>query len=403
MTEAPHRRHTLRHAAALARAGLVAPAAVAAVAEVERRYAVAITPAMQALIERPDDPIGLQFIPDPAELVTAPHERADPIADDALSPIKGVVHRYPDRALLKPLLICPVYCRFCFRREHVGPDGGLLTEAELQAAYDWFAARPAIREVILTGGDPLMLSPRRLASIVEALSAIPHIEILRIHTRVPVADPERVTEALADALDTPKVHVGRAARQSCARVHRRGAALRSAASRRARSRCSGQSVLLRGVNDSAEALEALFRAMLAARVKPYYLHQLDPAPGTARFHVPIEEGRRLLAQLRGRVTGLAWPTYVLDIPGGHGKVPIGPDYLEPDDRVRDPAGDGPAARLRMPAPASLEIDVRVDLRQSQFDADLRHPQHVGLGQRAHRSNRRRGGRTPWRRCCPAPG
>ena len=170
----------------------------------EQRYAVAISPAMQALIEQPDDPIGLQFIPDPAELVTAPHERADPIADDALSPIKGVVHRYPDRALLKPLLICPVYCRFCFRREHVGPDGGLLTESELRAAYDWFAAHPAIREVILTGGDPLMLSPRRLASIVEALSAIPHIEILRIHTRVPVAEPVRITDALTDALDTPK-------------------------------------------------------------------------------------------------------------------------------------------------------------------------------------------------------
>ncbi len=189
-------------------------------AEVERRYAIAISPAMQALIERPDDPIGLQFIPDPAELATAPHERADPIADDALSPIKGVVHRYPDRALLKPLLICPVYCRFCFRREHVGPDGGLLSEAELQAAYDWFAARPAIREVILTGGDPFMLSPRRLAAIIAALSAIPHIEILRIHTRVPVADPARLTTALAAALETPNP-CGGAARQPRPRVHRR--------------------------------------------------------------------------------------------------------------------------------------------------------------------------------------
>ena len=148
-------RITLRDADTLIRAGLVATALRDAVTAVERRYAVAITPAMQALIRDPNDPIGRQFIPDPAELVTAPHERSDPIADDALSPIKGVVHRYPDRALLKPLLICPVYCRFCFRREHVGPDGGLLTEAELQAAYEWFGARPAIREVILTGGDPL--------------------------------------------------------------------------------------------------------------------------------------------------------------------------------------------------------------------------------------------------------
>jgi lysine 2,3-aminomutase len=330
-------RQTLRHAHALAAAGLIPHDAIAGAARVEQRYAIAIPPAMQALIERPDDPIGRQFIPDPDELVTAPHERTDPIADDALAPIKGVVHRYPDRALLKPLLICPVYCRFCFRREHVGPDGGLLTEAELQAAYDWFAAHPAIREVILTGGDPLMLSPRRLAAIVAALSAIPHIEILRVHTRVPVADPVRVTDALADALATAKamwvVLHGNHAREFTP------AAL--AAIRRIQSRAVpvlGQSVLLRGVNDDAATLEALFRAMLGARVKPYYLHQLDPAPGTARFHVPIEEGRRLLAQLRGRVTGLAWPTYVLDIPGGHGKVPIGPDYLEPDDRVRDPDG-----------------------------------------------------------------
>jgi lysine 2,3-aminomutase len=338
MTAASHAdQPTLRDADALVAAGLIPPAARDAVAAVEQRYAIAIPPAMRTLIEQPDDPIGLQFIPDPLELITAPHERADPIGDDRLSPIKGVVHRYPDRALLKPLLICPVYCRFCFRREHVGPDGGLLSEAELQAAYAWFAARPAIREVILTGGDPLMLSPRRLASIVGSLSAIPHIDILRVHTRVPVADPGRITDALAAALETNKsmwlvLHANHA---------REFTDEATAAIRRILSRAIpvlGQSVLLRGVNNSADALEALFRAMLGARVKPYYLHQLDAAPGTTRFHVPIEEGRRLLAQLRGRVTGLAWPTYVVDIPGGHGKVPIGPDYLAPDDHVRDLGG-----------------------------------------------------------------
>jgi lysine 2,3-aminomutase len=327
----------LRDAASLVAAGLITPDRRNAIAEVGRRYAIAVSPAMRALIAEPDDPIARQFIPDPAELITAPHEHIDPIADDALAPIKGVVHRYPDRALLKPLLICPVYCRFCFRREHVGPDGGLLSEAELQAAYDWFAARPAIREVILTGGDPLMLSPRRLGSIIGALSAIPHIDTLRIHTRVPVADPERMTDTLAVSMETEKamwlvLHANHAreftddARSAIRRVQSRAIPV------------LGQSVLLRHVNDSADALEALFRAMIGARVKPYYLHQLDPAAGTVRFHVPIEEGRRLLAQLRGRVTGLAWPTYVLDIPGGYGKVPIGPDYLAPDDRVRDPAG-----------------------------------------------------------------
>ena len=325
---------TLRDADALAAAGL-APDRDAAAA-VEARYAVAITPAMWALIEHPDDPIGRQFIPHAAELITAPHERADPIGDDALSPVKGIVHRYPDRALLKPLLVCPVYCRFCFRRTHVGPDGGLLTEAELDAALDWLRAHTAIREVILSGGDPLLLAPRRLSGLLTRLAAIPHVDLLRIHTRVPVADPARVTEALAAALDVEKplwlvVHANHAreftpaARAALRTVQTRGVPV------------LGQSVLLRGVNDSADALEALFRAMLTARMKPYYLHQLDPAPGTARFAVPIEEGRRLLAALRGRVTGLAWPTYVLDIPGGHGKVPVGPEYLL-RDVVRDPWG-----------------------------------------------------------------
>jgi lysine 2,3-aminomutase len=328
---------TFRDADALVAAGLIAPERRDAVAAVGARYAVAITQAMQALIRAADDPIARQFVPDPAELLTAPHERADPIGDDALSPVKGIVHRYPDRALLKPLLVCPVYCRFCFRREQVGPDGGLLSDAELATAYDWFRAHPKIREVILTGGDPLMLSPRRLGAIVGTLSAIPHIEIVRVHSRVPVADPERLTEDVADALATDKafflvVHANHAREFS--------EAARTAL-RRVQSRAIpvlGQSVLLRGVNDSPQALEDLFRAMLAARIKPYYLHQLDAAPGTARFHVPIAEGQALLAALRGRVTGLAWPTYVLDIPGGHGKVPIGPGYLDADDHVRDPWG-----------------------------------------------------------------
>lgn len=318
---------TLRTADDLVAAGLVAAGARDAVAAVEARYAVAITPAVRGLIGAPDDPVGLQYVPHPDELLTAAHETADPIGDDALSPIKGIVHRYADRALLKPLLVCPVYCRFCFRREHVGPDGGLLSAAELRAAFDWLAARPTIREVILTGGDPFMLSPRRLGDILAALSAIPHVETLRVHTRVPVADPGLVTAALVAALDVSKpvwvvVHANHAREFSDAA--RAGLDLL----RRAGVPLLGQSVLLRGVNDSAAALEELFRAMLAARVKPYYLHQLDAAEGTSRFHVPIAEGRALLTALRGRVTGLAWPTYVLDIPGGAGKVPIGPDYWE---------------------------------------------------------------------------
>ncbi|MGD0108601.1 MAG: lysine-2,3-aminomutase-like protein [Rhodopila sp.] len=328
---------TLRDTASLLAAGLITQAAIAGIEATEARYAVAISPAMRALITTPDDPIGRQFIPDVSELVTASHESTDPVGDDVLSPVKGVVHRYPDRALLKPLLICPVYCRFCFRREHVGPDGGLLTDAELQAAYAWFTAHPAVTEVILTGGDPLMLSPRRLGAIVSTLSAMPHIQTIRIHSRVPVADPDRVTNELAGAMDTD--------RSLWLVIHANHAREFTPAAGRALRRISslgipllGQSVLLRYVNDNAPAMEALFRAMIAHRIKPYYLHHLDPAPGTARFHVPIEEGRTLLEGLRGRVTGLAWPTYVLDIPGGFGKVPIGPDYRQADGTVRDIRG-----------------------------------------------------------------
>ncbi|WP_027284521.1 lysine-2,3-aminomutase-like protein [Rubritepida flocculans] len=326
---------TLRSAGELAAAGLLSPEAVAALAPVEARYAVAVTPEVAALIRAGHEDVARQYLPDPAELRTAPHELDDPTADAPFTPVKGVVHRYPDRALLKPLLACPVYCRFCFRREAVGPDGGLLTEAELEAALDWFARTPAVREAILTGGDPLILSPRRLGRILARLAALPHIETLRIHSRVPVADPGRVTPALLGALETGKplylcVHANAAAEFTPAA----GAALR--ALHGAGVVLLGQSVLLRGVNDSPEALEALFRAMLRHRVKPYYLHQLDPAPGTARFAVPVKEGLALLAALRGRVTGLAWPVYVQERPGGGGKYPLGMPAMQ--------MGAGQAAR-----------------------------------------------------------
>jgi lysine 2,3-aminomutase len=327
---------TIRDADALIARGLAAPESRAALEAVGARYAVAIPDAMARLVEHPDDPIGRQVVPHASELDALPDESPDPIGDDALSPVPGIVHRYPDRALLKPLLICPVYCRFCFRREHVGPGGGVLGEAELDAAFAWLDAHPEVTEVILTGGDPLMLSPRRLRALVGRLAALPHLDTIRVHSRLPVADPDRLTPELAAALDTDRamwlvVHANHAreftaeARAALARVQARGVPV------------LGQSVLLRGVNDTPEAMEALLRAMVRARVKPYYLHQLDPAPGTARFRVPVEEGRALLAGLRGRVTGLAWPTYVLDIPGGHGKVPLAPSWVE-GDQVRDPWG-----------------------------------------------------------------
>jgi lysine 2,3-aminomutase len=314
---------TLRSPQDLRRAGLVSPEAIPALEGVAARYATAITPAMAALINPgdPADPIGLQYIPDVAELITAPHELEDPTADAPFTPVKGVVHRYPDRALLKPLLACPVYCRFCFRREKVGPDGGLLTEAELQEALAWFEGSAAIREVILTGGDPLMLSARRLGEILGRLAGMAHIETLRIHTRVPVADPARITAALVAAIRQAKpvfiaVHANHAreftpdAAAALARLADAGVPL------------LGQSVLLRGVNDDAPAQEALLRAMIRNRIKPYYLHSLDPAPGTARFQVPEEEGLALMAALRGRLPGHALPFFVRETPMGGGKKPV---------------------------------------------------------------------------------
>jgi lysine 2,3-aminomutase len=312
---------TIRNIDRLIAAGLAPEGAREGLEAVAARYAIAIPPALRRLIDAPDDAIGRQFIPHQDELVVAPHETADPVADEALSPVKGIVHRYPDRALLKPLLACPVYCRFCFRREQVGPDGGVLSDAEFSAAFAYIGAHPEIREVILTGGDPLILSPRRLSGILARLAAIAHVEVLRIHTRAPVADPGLVTDALAAALDieTPlfiALHANHARELTPAvvagvrRLQRRGIPV------------LGQTVLLAGVNDSEAALAELFRAMLRARIKPYYLHQLDAAPGTARFHVPPERGRQILRNLRGTISGTALPTYIYDQPGGLGKIPL---------------------------------------------------------------------------------
>jgi lysine 2,3-aminomutase len=290
------------------------------------KYAIGITPHVAALIDRddPDDPIARQFVPDVAELVTTPEERADPIGDLSHSPVEGIVHRYPDRVLLKAVHVCPVYCRFCFRREMVGPQGlGTLTGAELDAAIGYIAAHEEIWEVILTGGDPLVLSPRRLREIMARLASIDHVKIVRFHTRVPVVEPERVDEDMVAALKASgkttylAVHANHPreftpeARAAIARLADGGIVLIS------------QSVLLKGVNDDVGTLADLMKAFVENRVKPYYLHHPDLAPGTGHFRVSINEGQRLVTALRGRISGLAQPTYVLDIPGGHGKADIG--------------------------------------------------------------------------------
>ena len=333
----------LRNPEDLAGAGLIGPERVEPLRPVVARYAVAITPAIADLIDvdDPDDPIARQFVPSERERDTTADERNDPIGDERHSPVPGIVHRYDDRVLLKLTHVCPVYCRFCFRREMVGPgEDQMLSPAALDAALGYIAAHGGIWEVILTGGDPFMLSPRRLAEVTERLAAMAHVKVLRWHTRMPIADPERITDALVRAIKTGKatyvaVHVNHprelshAARTACARLIDAGIPLLS------------QSVLLKGVNDDVATLEALMRALVETRIQPYYLHHLDLAPGTSHFRVPIAEGQRLMRELRARSSGLCQPHYVLDIPDGYAKALLNlPDIEQTGDslRLRDAAG-----------------------------------------------------------------
>jgi lysine 2,3-aminomutase len=326
-------RTTLRSANDLHASGLIPSEQVAALEKVAARYAVALTPAMANLIDpaEENDPIARQFIPDAAELDTKLEEMADPIGDDAHSPVEGIVHRYPDRVLLKLVHVCAVYCRFCFRREMIGPGQKRgLSPAALEQALAYIRDHGEIWEVILTGGDPLVLSPRRLQATIKQLAAIEHVKVLRLHTRVPVVDPAHVTPALIRAIkDFGKaayvvLHVNHAreltaeARAACARLADAGIPLLS------------QSVLLKGVNDDAKTLGELMRALVECRIKPYYLHHGDLAPGTAHLRTSLAQGQELMRALRGDYSGLCQPTYMLDIPGGHGKSPVGPNYLQAD-------------------------------------------------------------------------
>ncbi len=331
---------TLRSAAALCDAGLVQAADLPGLERVAAQYAVAITPAMTALIDvsDPSDPIARQFVPHAGELDLDPMESADPVGDEAHSPVEGVVHRYPDRVLLKLTHTCAVYCRFCFRREMVGPQGkGNLSAAELDAALDYIAADRNIWEVILTGGDPLLLSVRRLSDVMRRLGQIGHVKVIRFHSRIPVVDPGAITARMVAALRRSgkavyvALHANHAreltdaARAACARLVDAGIPM------------LGQSVLLRGVNDDPTSLGELMRAMVETRIKPYYLHHGDLAPGTGAMRTTLEEGQALMRSIRGDLSGLCQPTYVLDIPGGYGKVPVGPAYAEQGE-VTDPWG-----------------------------------------------------------------
>ena len=238
---------------------------------VARRYAVGMTENTVEAMHSMDpltDPVARQYIPQRDELKIISEELPDPIGDDVHSPVKGVVHRYPDRVLFSPVNVCAVYCRYCFRREKIGPGKDVLSKDERRAALDYIRAHEEIWEVILTGGDPLVLSPRQLKDIIDELNTIDHVKVIRIHSRVPIADPERVTYKLCEALQSEKalylaLHINHAqeitsaVRMAVRSLHEAGCVVLS------------QSVLLKGVNDNAEALEDLFRALVAMRVKPY--------------------------------------------------------------------------------------------------------------------------------------
>ena len=290
---------------------------------VEARYAIGLTEFLANRIDPADevDPIERMFIPDLRELDRRETELNDPIGDEQHTPVKGVVHRYPNRVLLKPVGVCPVYCRFCFRREMVGPEnGGNLSSSELETALGYVRAHPEVKEVILTGGDPFMLSAKRAKSLTQKIAEIPHVKVIRWHTRMPVADPGRITQDFVEALRCEgvtvyvSVHINHARElseetaQALARMADAGLPLLS------------QTVLLRGVNDSADVLAALFGALIENRVRPYYLHHPDLAPGTGHFQVSVDEGQAIYSALRDRLSGIAVPQYVIDIPGGVSKA-----------------------------------------------------------------------------------
>ncbi len=318
-------------------------------------FDVRITDEMAAAIDPadPEDPIARQLLPSSSEHAVSPEELSDPIGDERFSPLPGLVHRYPDRVLLLLSRSCPVHCRFCFRRHQIGEQKPI-GESEIEAVLDYIRSHTEIWEAILSGGDPLMLPPARLGQVIAALDELEHVEVIRVHSRVPIVEPALITEQLVRALTVSTalylvLHCNHPAELTaraldcCGKLAGAGIPLLS------------QTVLLRGVNDSPEILKQLLRALVRNRIKPYYLHHPDLARGTKHFRGSIAHGQKLMRSLRGRLSGLCQPQYVLDIPGGYGKVPIGPCYLgqlpgSEDYEVTDCHG----ASHRYPVPASSD-------------------------------------------------
>jgi len=296
-------------------------------------YGMRATPYYLDLAEVADarDPIWRLAVPSPAETTRAPGERDDPIGDerDGLRPERALTHRYRDRVLIHATPTCAVHCRHCFRKRLVGRAEHAVSERELSNAVGYVCAHEEVHEVVLTGGDPLSLSDERLAALLGRLDAIGHVWSLRLHTRMPVVNPFRVTDALAQALAalaTPVLvvahfnhprEVSEAARAAARRLTSRGVAVLN------------QAVLLAGVNDEAAVHRALLWALVRAGIRPYALHHADLVPGTSHLRTTIQQGQALMRALRGTVPGHAIPHYLLDLPDGHGKVPLDFPWAQP--------------------------------------------------------------------------
>ncbi len=291
--------------------------------KVVARYPLRITPYYLGLVREVGDPIWRQCIPDPLELDDA-GLAPDPLAEGELSPVPGLIHRYPDRVVWLVSNACAVYCRFCMRKRQVG-CGEARVCARTDDALHYLAEHREIRDVILSGGDPLMLSDERLADLLSRIRSIPHVEIIRIGTRVPATLPERITERFCRMLQrfhpvylnlhfNHPIELTDQAAAACGRLADAGVPL------------GNQTVLLNGVNDDPATMTRLMQRLLACRVRPYYLHHPDLVAGTAHFRPSVRTGISLMERLRGHTSGLATPYYVIDLPGGKGKVPVLPEY-----------------------------------------------------------------------------
>ncbi len=289
---------------------------------------VGVTPYYMSLIDPADplQPLRKTVVPTTAEFTRMPGEADDPLGEDGHSPVPGLVHRYPDRVLLLPLDFCSTYCRYCTRSRVVGHGEIVPNEARLDAIFDYLEQATEVRDVLISGGDPLALSDDRLDTILSRLRAIPHIEFVRIGTKMPAVLPQRITPQLCEMLrryhplwmSLHFVHPDECTPESaeaCGRLADAGIPLGS------------QTVLLKGVNDDVDTMKQLVHKLLMMRVRPYYLYQCDPISGSSHFRTPVSKGLEIVAGLRGHTTGYAVPTYVIDAPGGGGKIPLQPDNV----------------------------------------------------------------------------